>query len=137
MISKTNQYALRAVLYIAREGDDRAVTAREIARDLELPANYLSKILNALARVGVLRSERGPRGGFRLGVPADELSLAAVLAPFDAVSGTPDCLLGLGECSDESPCPLHERWRGASDPMIGFFRETVIADLVREAGLRE
>ena len=135
LISKTNQYAIRAVLYVAQQQHDAHVRAFEIAEGLGLPANYLSKILHALARAGVLVSERGPRGGFRLARPPAELSLADVMAPFDPVEEQRGCLLGLGECSDETPCQLHEMWKRASDPMIDFFRETTIGDVMEKVEL--
>lgn len=131
MISKTDQYALRAVLYLAQHSG-APVRAAEIARGLALPANYLSKILHALARAGVLDSERGPRGGFRLARPAEDVSLADVIEPFDSVASERACLFGRPECSDASPCPVHRKWKRASDPIIDFFNETKVSDLLNE-----
>ncbi len=135
MISKTNQYALRAVLYLAQDDGAAPVRASEIANGLGLPANYLSKILHSLARTGVLESERGPRGGFRLARAPAELSLAAVMAPFDPLISQRTCLLGRSECSDDAPCRVHERWKKASDPVVDFFNETMIADLLGKVDL--
>jgi Rrf2 family protein len=100
-----------------------------------MPANYLSKILHALARAGVLESERGPNGGFRLARSPEELSLAEVMAPFEAIVEQRSCLLGRDQCSDEAPCRLHEHWKLASDPMIEFFKNTKIADLIGQTDL--
>lgn len=133
MISKTNQYAIRAVLHVAQHQHAGPLRAAQIARALQLPANYLAKILHSLARAGVLHSERGPRGGFQLARPAKELWLSDVIAPFDPVAKQRECLMGREECSDESPCSLHESWRHASDPMIDFFRQTALADLLDPA----
>ena len=135
MISKTNQYALRAVLCLAQETGGRPVRAGQIAAGLGLPANYLSKILHALTRAGVLESERGPNGGFRLASSPEELSLADVMAPFEAIGQQRSCLLGRDQCSDETPCRLHEHWKHASDPMIEFFNNTMIADLIGQVDL--
>ena len=66
MLSRTSQYALRAILYLADQPVERSVRAIDVAENLDVPANYLSKILHTLARSGLLISERGPRGGFRL-----------------------------------------------------------------------
>lgn len=137
MISKTSEYALRAVIYLAQQDTDAPTRAGEIAQALGLPANYLSKILHLLARAGVLSSERGPRGGFRLGREASEIPLAAVIEPFDSLARRRFCLLGRPECSDESSCAVHERWKRASEPVVAFFRETVVADLVGVTGVRE
>ncbi len=118
------------MLYLAEQGAGEPVRAAEIAQGLALPANYLSKILHTLVRAGVLRSERGPRGGFRLARSASEVSLADVIEPFDSLAQERFCLLGEERCSDDSPCNVHERWKQASDPMMGFFHNTVIADLL-------
>lgn len=134
MISKTNQYAIRAVLYLAQVPDGESVRAYEIAEGLQLPGNYLSKILHTLVRAGVLQSERGPRGGFRLAKAGAAVSLAEVMAPFDSVGQQRSCLLGHAECSDEAPCQLHDTWKRASDPLVGFFNKTKIADLLGKAG---
>ncbi|MGD2217613.1 MAG: Rrf2 family transcriptional regulator [Gemmatimonadales bacterium] len=137
MISKTDQYALRAVLCLAQQPLGATLGAAHIAARLGLPANYLSKILHSLARAGVLVSERGPRGGFRLAKPAEQLSLAEVIEPFNSFVQRRSCLLGREECSDDSPCRLHSRWKGASDPVIEFFNGTAIADLIEEVDLCE
>lgn len=130
MISKTAEYALRAVLYIARESEDGPVRANEIAQALGAPGNYLSKILHTLVRAGTLTSERGPRGGFRLARAADEVRLADLLEALDPSALRADCLLGNAECSDEASCAVHERWKAVREPVCRFFRETTIADVL-------
>ncbi|UCC71967.1 MAG: Rrf2 family transcriptional regulator [Gemmatimonadota bacterium] len=137
LISKTDQYALRAVLCLAQQPAGLPLGAAHVAHRLGLPGNYLSKILHSLARAGVLVSERGPRGGFRLARPPEELWLAEVIAPFNSLVQQRSCLLGRGECSDDSPCRVHEHWRAASDPVIEFFKQTAIADLLGEVDLCE
>ncbi len=130
MISKTAEYALRALLHLAREESDQPLRSSQIAEALGVPSNYLSKILHSLARDGILISERGPRGGFRLARPAEELSLAEVLGPFDAHTTRRYCLLGRPECSDETACPVHERWKDVSEPVARFFQDTTLGDLL-------
>jgi Rrf2 family protein len=134
LISKTGEYALRAVLHLAREGGKVPLRANEIAERLDVPANYLSKTLHLLARAGVLHSARGPRGGFRLARPPAEVTLADVLEPLDPELLKKSCLLGLPQCSDESSCPLHERWRLLREPVVSFFRETTLADVSESGG---
>lgn len=130
LISRTDSYAIRAVLFLAQQGSDRPVRAAVVAGHLALPPNYLSKILNGLARAGVLQSERGPRGGFKLARPPHDVSLADVIEPFDSIARKRGCLLGTGECSEEDPCRIHHLWRRAADPLLEFFRETTISDMM-------
>lgn len=135
MISKTDQYAIRAALCLAQQPPGSTIGAAHIADRLGLPANYLSKILHSLARAGVLVSERGPRGGFRLARSAEQVSLAEVIEPFNSLVQRRSCLLGREECSDESPCRLHDHWKAASDPVIDFFNRTALSDLIKEVDL--
>jgi Rrf2 family protein len=135
ILSQTGEYALRATLYLAEYGADRAVQVGEMARALSLPQNYLSKTLHQLARAGVLASTRGKAGGFRLAVPPDRLTLHRVLAPFGDIEERRRCLLGRTQCSDRYGCAVHTRWKDVAERMSTFFRETTVADLVRGAAL--
>lgn len=130
MLSQTAEYALRTVLLIAARPEAATVSVEEIAAELGVPRNYLSKTLHQLARAGVLASARGPGGGFRLAVPASRLRLARVIEPFDDLAGGRRCLLGRPACTDRSPCEAHERWKVAAEGVASFFRDTTVADLV-------
>jgi Rrf2 family protein len=130
LISKTAEYALRAVLFIARQSEQGPVRANELARALGVPSNYLSKILHTLARAGLLTSGRGPRGGFQLAKTADEMLLADVLEALDPSLLRSDCLLGNPTCSDEEACAVHHRWRDLRDPICEFFRGTTVASVM-------
>lgn len=129
ILSQTALYALRAVLCLAQAEQSEPVRVDDIATQLDVPRNYLSKILHALTRTGVLTSTRGPGGGFQLAKPASELTLAAVVEHFDQIPAEAQCLLGRAECSDANPCPAHEQWRRVSFSVNEFFRQTSIADL--------
>jgi Rrf2 family protein len=130
MLSQTAEYALRAVLHIAEHGADRPVPVGEIAQALDVPRNYLSKTLHQLSRAGVVTSTFGPGGGFQLGSRASELTLHAVITPFDT-AGERHCLLGRARCRDSDPCPAHGRWKGIAEQIERFFAATTVADLLR------
>ena len=130
MLSQTAEYALRTVLYLAARQGDGLSRVGDIAEELGIPKNYLSKTLHVLARAGVLYSSRGKNGGFRLAQPADKLTLAEVVAPFNGPTGTRICLLGRTACSDSDPCPAHGRWKSVSMEVSTFFRETLVSDLL-------
>jgi Rrf2 family protein len=129
VLSRTAEYALRAVLAIA-EGGGQPVGAARLADTLGIPGNYLSKVLHQLARAGVLDSTRGKWGGFTLARPASRIPLLEVVGSVDEVTGNPTCLLGRSVCSDHHPCAAHERWKEVSEKSAAFFRETMVADLV-------
>ncbi|HEX9886606.1 MAG TPA: Rrf2 family transcriptional regulator [Longimicrobiales bacterium] len=134
MDSQTAEHALRAVLYVARRGDGRPISAERVARALGAPRNYLSKTLNALARRGILRSTPGRKGGFSLAVPPDQLTLVRVLEAFDCRRPEGDCLLEDRTCRVEDPCGAHVRWKRIESerraPLVG----NTVADLLAGAG---
>lgn len=132
MLSKTAQYALRAVHHLARSPRGERVPAVEIAEALGVPGNYLSKILHALGRAGLLESVRGPNGGYALARSPEAIPLSEILAAFDEHPDDERCLLGRGRCRDSDPCPAHGRWKEVSDRVYGFFEETTVADLLGE-----
>lgn len=132
MLSQTAEYALRAVLYVAQHGD-RLVQAGEMAQALRIPRNYLSKIVHALAREGVLESTRGKSGGFRLAQAPNRLYVVQVVSPFDRLGDVRRCLLGRPQCSDRTACAAHTRWKEVAERVAEFFRETTVAELLEGA----
>lgn len=131
MLSQTSEYALRAILHLSREGGSDPVRVDDVAEALQVPRNYLSKILHVLAREGILESTRGPHGGFRLARPAEGLSLAEVVAHFqpDLLAPGERCLLGRPRCLDSDPCAAHDTWKEISESIRSFFLETTVEDL--------
>src|SRR5512134_2350008 len=103
MLSKTAEYALRAVVAIAKVEEERPVLAREISSAGHIPAKYLSKVLRDLVHAGVLSSTRGIGGGFRLRRRVNKLKLIEVIRPFDDVPARSRCPLGHPKCSDDTP----------------------------------
>lgn len=137
MLSHSAAYALRAVVHLAAHGGRGPLQADAVARDLGTPRNYMSKVLHALTRAGVLTSVRGPHGGFALAVPAAALTLDRVVEPFAAPSQGVGCLLGADACADgrcgvRGVCAAHARWVGIAQAIRGFFVTTTVAALVAE-----
>lgn len=133
MLSNTAQYALRAMIYLGEREGTGPVRVDEVADALQVPRNYLSKILHAMVKQGVLSSLRGPRGGFQLARRSEDVTLFDVVAPFDDIEARRTCLLGRRECSDVNPCAIHAHWREVATQVATFFRETTLSDVVRNA----
>lgn len=131
MLSKTAEYALRAVATIARVKEDRPVLAKEIAGQGQIPNKYLSKVMRDLVHAGVLSSTRGIGGGFRLKRKADSIKLADVIRPFDDVMASQRCPFGNNRCSDEYPCSMHEQWKPVSEAVQHLLERTTVADIIR------
>lgn len=132
MLSQTAEHAIRALLYLAGESADRAASTDEVATAIDAPRNYLAKTLNALARVGILSSTKGPGGGYQLRVAPEDLAVSRVIEEFDPPAERHMCLLGGRPCDAEHPCAAHDRWvemwRRSREPL----RHTMLADLLGE-----
>ena len=133
MISKTARNALRAVLCIAERETSGPVSAPALARELDLPQNYLSKTMHRLVKDGVLAASRGPGGGYLLAAPAAGIALGRVVEAIDPEGPERRCLLGRPECSQADPCAVHSRWCDLREAVDRFFAETTVADLLRSA----
>ena len=121
---------MRAAVCLARQYGGGTMRAREMAQTTGIPANYLSKILHQLAKAGVVESERGRAGGFRLATPPNTVILASVVAPFEPQVQRTRCLLGLPQCSDTNPCGAHEKWRVIKEATLDFLNGTTLADVI-------
>ena len=129
-LSSTAQQAIHAVLCVARGGAE-PLRVDGIAAATGFPRNYLSKTLHTLSRAGVLTSERGPRGGFRLAQAPERLTLAVIIAPFSRPGRR--CLLGRPTCSDRNPCAAHARWSEVASGIEEYFSTTTIATLLEDS----
>jgi Rrf2 family transcriptional regulator, iron-sulfur cluster assembly transcription factor len=108
--SSACEYAIRAVTHLAASKNG-LVKLREIAKSEEIPAPFLANILNRLVTAGVLRSTRGPTGGYGLMRPPGEVTLLDIKEAIDGLRELEECAVGLERCSDDTPCPLHDTWK--------------------------
>ena len=104
----------------------------EIAAHSGISEAYLAKILQRLTGSGLVRSFRGPGKGMELGRAPDSISLAAVISAVEGPRELDACVLGLGLCSEENPCLLHEEWIPLRTALHNFLEKTTLADLVRQ-----
>ena len=135
MITKTGLHAVRAMVALAQLPEGGYAGAGRIAREIGAPQNYLGKLLQNLARAGLVQSQKGLGGGFRLARDPRTLSLLDVVDPIEHISRWSGCILGRPECSDEHPCAIHERWKRVRHSYLQMLRQTTIADLVARGEL--
>ena len=129
-ISRPSEYGIRALTYLAVHGTREPCLARDMARALDIPAPFLAKVLQPLVAQGLLTSQRGRNGGFRLAREPRAITLAHIVDALEKRGPRP-CFLGQAECSDERACPLHDFWRAAHDRFQERLAGTNLADLVR------
>jgi Rrf2 family protein len=131
MFSQTTEYALRAVVFLARNAE-QPHTTQQIAQAMRIPSSYLSKVLQALSRHELVRSQRGLHGGFVLSRPTSEITLLDVVNAVDPLKRVCRCPLDL-EAHREHLCPLHRRLDDAVARVEDAFSSTYVDELVREA----
>jgi len=129
MFSQASEYALRALTELARTSDDDWILAGQLSEALQVPSHYLAKVLQNLARRGVLESQRGRQGGFRLARRPESITAYDVVRELDDVRMLESCIMGEGTCSDDTACPLHALWRDIRDRFVEVLRVTTLRDL--------
>lgn len=131
VLSRTSQYAIQALIYIATQAPGEPVLNRDIADRLNVPAAYLAKILQSLCKHGLLDSFRGRLGGFCLREGMHKTSLMQVLLLTEGPDFTKSCILGLKECSDETACPMHFKWKPVKNKIIAMMNDMHLEDLAK------
>ncbi len=111
ILSRTSQYAIQALIYIAAQPRGVPVLNRMIAEYLNLPPPYLAKVMQTLGRGKLLDSFRGRQGGFSLRDGCEKTDLMQILTIIEGPGLTENCVLGLKVCSDVTLCPMHEQWK--------------------------
>mgnify|MGYP002634305925 CR=1 FL=1 len=129
MISQTVEYALRAVVYLAKAAEPR--TTGQIAEGTQVPAPYLSKVLQGLSKAGIVRSQRGVGGGITLIPTPVELTILDVVTAVDPLQRIATCPLGL-ETHGIRLCALHRRLDNALEQVESAFRNSTLADVLAD-----
>src|ERR1700730_15112625 len=120
--SRSAEYAIRSFVYLARIPDGKFAMARHIAEEEHIPAHFLAKILQELTRKGLLRSNKGPSGGFALRLPASQIRLLDLVEALDG--------LALAESLDQAPWIL-DSWRDLHSRIMDYLERNTIADVVK------
>ena len=130
MISRTSEYALQAMIHLARHVDEWPIAGRKIAEKTGIPGKYLAAVLGDLVRVQVLESSPGAGGGFRLARSAKEIRLAEVFAPFEPIlANRRPCPFGQETCSNDDPCAGHNEWKRVRRAYERFLEKNSIYDV--------
>lgn len=134
--SSACEYAVRASTHLARR-PDALVQLRNIAREEAIPAPFVGKILQGLVRAGILRSVKGPGGGYGLARPPRAIALIDVRAAVDGTADLDICAAGRGSCSDDQPCPLHDAFKPIRQAIRRYLESTTLADMTAALARKE
>jgi Rrf2 family protein len=139
LLSRSCVYGLRAVIFIAQNHNNAYVSIREISEKLNISFHFLTKILQILTQNKILISYRGPSGGIKLAKPSSAITILDIINAIDGDALFKECILGLPNCGDDKPCPLHDKWSEYCQSLQDDFSHTSIQDLVlkiKESKLR-
>ena len=133
ILSRSATYGLRAVLYLSlRSEKDELFGVKAIAKDLDLPESYLGKVLQNLVRKGIISSAKGPRGGFFIKKQNLSRTVIEIVEAIDGLEQFSSCGLGLNECSDEKPCPIHKEYGALRDGLFNLLSHKTINDFKKD-----
>jgi len=140
LYSQTSQYAIRALIRLYRdmvEKGVRSVSIAEISEEEGIPRAYLARIFHMLARAKILTSQKGLGGGFKFRIPPEQITLWDIVRVFDNVDVYDECVIGWEKCSDEKPCPLHEKFKPLREGLKDFLMKTTLTQVVEVAISKE
>ena len=123
-ITRQADYAVRAVLYLAKLGPDQRAATSQIAKNQKIPSSSLAKIISQLSIAKLIETNRGARGGVVLARPASEISLLEVVEAIDGPIELNECTASPGRCENADNCPLHEIWQEVQDELVSKLRST-------------
>ncbi len=133
MFSKSTEYALRAVVYLAENSSEESrFGIKTIANDLGFPEPYLAKVLQHLVRMKIIQSAKGPNGGFYVSKATMNISLLEIIDANEGLDFFKKCGLGLHECNDAKPCPIHDDYGKFRDGLYKILSEKKIKDIVND-----
>ena len=137
MFSKACEYGIKAMIYIAhaREDGHRRVSMGEISEEIDSPEAFTAKILQDLRKEGLLRSVKGPSGGFELDEKGERISLSHIVRAIDGDEVFTGCGLGLEYCDASNPCPVHDKFAKVRDELKHMLETTTLLELA--SGLKE
>ncbi|TRX38915.1 Rrf2 family transcriptional regulator [Flavobacterium sp. ZT3R18] len=131
MFSKTCEYGIRATIFIASQSyQNNRVGLKDIAQKIDSPEAFTAKILQILSKNNIINSIKGVGGGFE--IPKEtmsEIKLSHIVTALDGDSVFTGCGLGLSQCSEEHPCPVHEKFKSIRNELAFMLENTNLEEL--------
>ena len=129
IFSKKCELALQAVLYLSVQKDKRIISAIEISKEMNVPKEFVSKVLQILTDSGIVGSKKGKNGGFYLAKKPSSVKLIDIVEVIDGLEMFNSCVLGFPGCSHNEPCPVHDKWGKLRDEAFKMLSEETLEQL--------
>lgn len=135
-LTTKGRYAVTAMLDLAIRHNNGPISLAEISERQGISLSYLEQLFTKLRRSGLVKSTRGPGGGYSLSRASDEITVAEVITAVDEKVDTTRCG-GLGNCQDHEPCLTHDLWTDLSHQIYQFLSSISLGQLVERKGVKE
>ncbi len=129
IFSKKCELGLQAVLYLSTLAQGETASAVDISRKMNVPKEFVAKVLQSLTASGIVDSRKGKSGGFFLARPASDIRLIDIVKAIDGLGVFEKCVLGFPGCTIEKPCPLHYKWGRIRDEAFAMLSTETLKDL--------
>lgn len=129
ILSRTSQYAIQALIFVATQPRGVPVLIRTVAERLNVPPPYLAKIMQGLARGRLIRTFRGRQGGVCLREGGEDTDLMQILTLIEGPDLMENCVLGLKICGDETACPVHAQWKPIKTKIVALLTRQTLGKL--------
>lgn len=128
-LNTTSQHAVRIMTYIAKHHDQKFHRAKEISEALGIPYKYLTAIMTQLVKAKIITSVQGREGGYFLEKEPETIAVSDILEAVNESLHRENCLLGIGACSENKKCYLHDKWKEPKQSIIDMLKDTTLADI--------
>ena len=137
MFSKACEYAIRSVIFIANKSTEgERCTLHEISAGIDSPLAFTAKILQKLTKSGIVNSKKGPNGGFEVSIKKiNKTTLAEIIQIIDGSDVLNHCVLGLEQCSDHHPCPVHHKFLPIRNEILQLVHHTYLKEIVSDLSI--
>ncbi len=134
MFSKACEYGIKASVFIIDSSmKNQKVSLKDVAKAIESPEAYTSKILQQLSRHNIIRSEKGPTGGFSIdNSKIEQINLSSIVAAIDGDSIYKGCGLGFEQCNENKPCVIHHQYKSIRGDLQTMLENTFLVDLSKD-----
>lgn len=134
MFSKACEYGIKATVFIAQKATDtKWLGINAISEEIDSPVPFTAKVLQMLVKGGVLHSKKGPNGGFFIDkLVLQQITLLHIVRTIDGETKYFGCGLGLKNCNEEKPCPMHEHFKAIRQDLLWTLENTKVIDLAKD-----
>lgn len=130
LYSKGCEYTLRALICGLEMTHGEGFRVEDACREADVPESFTRKGFQRLVHQGVLKTVRGPGGGYRLKGNASDISILEIVKLVDGEETYERCVMGLSQCGDKEPCPIHEIWKTTKKKFVGELRQTSLEQMI-------